>query len=71
MMGLGTNELLIIGGIIVVLFGGSKPSQLGKGLGEGIREFRSSLEGNGGKSADTSKASETMGEAQSEVQATA
>lgn len=45
MMGLGTNELLIIGAIIMVLFGGSKLSQLGRGLGEGIREFRSSMEG--------------------------
>lgn len=47
MMGLGTQELLIIGAIVMVLFGGSKFSQLGKGLGEGIREFRSSMEGTG------------------------
>lgn len=45
MLGIGTNELLIIGGVIVLLFGGSKLSQLGKGLGEGIREFRTSMEG--------------------------
>lgn len=45
MFGIGTNELLIIGGVIVLLFGGSKLSQLGKGLGEGIREFRTSMEG--------------------------
>ncbi len=45
MMGLGTNELLIIGGIVVLLFGGAKLSQLGKGLGEGIREFKTSMQG--------------------------
>lgn len=44
-MGLGTNELLIIGGIVVLLFGGAKLSQLGKGLGEGIREFKNSMQG--------------------------
>jgi sec-independent protein translocase protein TatA len=40
----GSTEILIVGGIIVLLFGGAKLSQLGKGLGEGIREFRSSME---------------------------
>jgi sec-independent protein translocase protein TatA len=45
MLGLGTNELLIIGGIVVLLFGGAKLSQLGKGLGEGIREFKNSMQG--------------------------
>lgn len=68
MMGLGTNELLIIGVIIMVLFGGSKLSQLGKGLGEGIREFRSSMEGAATKEEKNSpaKAEET-----GEVRATA
>jgi sec-independent protein translocase protein TatA len=43
MMGLGTNEMLIVGGIVVLLFGGAKLSQLGKGLGEGIRGVRPSM----------------------------
>lgn len=41
----GSTEILIVGGIIVLLFGGAKIAQLGKGLGEGIREFRDSMSG--------------------------
>jgi len=41
--GFGSQELLIIGGIVLVLFGGAKLPQLAKGLGEGIREFKKSV----------------------------
>ena len=37
---LGFQELLIILLICVLIFGGSKLSQIGKGLGEGIRNFK-------------------------------
>ncbi|MEM8959891.1 MAG: twin-arginine translocase TatA/TatE family subunit [Acidobacteriota bacterium] len=37
---LGVPELLIIFGIIVVMFGATRLPQLGKGLGEGIRNFK-------------------------------
>ena len=40
MFGLGTTELLIIGGIIVVIFGAKRLPEIGKGLGGAIREFR-------------------------------
>ena len=40
MFGLGVPELLIILVIIVVIFGASRLPQIGKGLGEGIRNFR-------------------------------
>jgi sec-independent protein translocase protein TatA len=40
---LGVPELVIILAIIVVLFGASRLPQLGKGLGEGIRNFRGGL----------------------------
>jgi sec-independent protein translocase protein TatA len=40
---IGTNEILMCAGVVVLLFGGTKLSQLGKGLGEGIREFKASL----------------------------
>ncbi len=36
----GVTEMLIIGGIVVLLFGTSKIAKLGKGLGEGIRNFK-------------------------------
>lgn len=40
MFGLGTTELIIIGGIIVLIFGAKKLPEIGKGLGGAIREFR-------------------------------
>lgn len=39
------TELLVILAIIVVLFGASKIPALGKGLGEGIRNFKKGLAG--------------------------
>ncbi|MBW2413410.1 MAG: twin-arginine translocase TatA/TatE family subunit [Deltaproteobacteria bacterium] len=41
MFGLGIPELLIILVIVVVIFGATRLPQLGKGLGEGIRNFKS------------------------------
>lgn len=43
--GLGFQELLLIVLAAVVLFGGKKMADLGKGLGEGIRNFKSALKG--------------------------
>ena len=40
---LGTQELIIILIIVVLVFGVNKIPQLGKGLGEGIRNFKSSI----------------------------
>ena len=40
---LGFWEILLIIGIGAVLFGGKKLPQLGKGLGEGIMNFKNSL----------------------------
>jgi len=45
MPNLGVPELLIILGIIVLLFGTTRLPQLGKGLGESIRNFRHGLRG--------------------------
>ena len=43
MPNLGVTELVIILVIVVVIFGASRLPQLGKGLGEGIRNFKSSI----------------------------
>ena len=40
---LGVPELLIIFAIILVVFGAGKLPQLGKGLGQGIANFRDGL----------------------------
>jgi sec-independent protein translocase protein TatA len=40
---LGLPELLLIGGIALLIFGPSKLADLGKGLGEGIRGFKDAV----------------------------
>jgi len=42
---LGMPELLIIGLIIVILFGARRIPEVAKGLGEGIRNFKSGMRG--------------------------
>ena len=42
---LGVPELLIILAIVLLIFGYSRLPQLGKGLGQGIRNFRQGLRG--------------------------
>ena len=42
---IGLPELLIVLLILVVLFGASKIPQLGRGIGEGIRNFKKGLKG--------------------------
>ncbi len=42
---LGLPELLVIFLIVIVIFGAGKLPQLGKGLGEGIRNFKNSIKG--------------------------
>lgn len=40
---IGVPELLVILGIALLIFGPSKLADLGKGLGEGIKNFKSSM----------------------------
>ena len=48
----GLPEILVILAIALLIFGPERLSELGKGLGEGIRNFKSSL-GDGNKPAPT------------------
>jgi sec-independent protein translocase protein TatA len=45
MFGLGFGEILLILLIIVLIFGTSRIPELGRGLGEGIRNFKKSVRG--------------------------
>jgi len=40
---LGLPEIILIVGIALLLFGPSKFASLGKGLGEGLRNFKSAM----------------------------
>lgn len=42
---IGPMELILIFLVVVLLFGGKKIPEIAKGLGKGIRDFKSSLSG--------------------------
>lgn len=43
MFGLGTQELIIILVIIIVLFGATRLPQIGSGIGQAIKNFKKSV----------------------------
>ena len=43
--GIGPMELIIIFLIVILLFGGKKIPEIAKGLGKGIRDFKTSMSG--------------------------
>lgn len=45
MFGLGTGELIVILVIVFLVFGASRLPELGKGLGQGMRQFKDALKG--------------------------
>lgn len=45
MFGMGFSEILLILLIVVLIFGTSRIPELGKGLGEGIRNFKKAIKG--------------------------
>lgn len=67
MFGLGIQELLILLAIIMLLFGATRLPELGKGIGQAIKNFRKStsepdeieMHPDSSKKKNTSKDSET------------
>ncbi len=45
MLGLGFFEILILGVVVVLLFGAKKLPDIGRGLGQGIRNFKGEMKG--------------------------
>jgi len=55
MPNIGFQELLIILVIAVILFGGRKIPEIGKGLGEGIKQFKQAIKGDDKPSVEEKK----------------
>ena len=55
---IGMPELLVILGVAVLLFGGKKIPEVAKGLGEGIRNFKTALKSEEEKSEEKKRAEE-------------
>ena len=45
MFGIGTTELLIVFGIVVVIFGARRLPELGSGMGKAIKNFKAGVSG--------------------------
>lgn len=53
-------QLLVIGLILLLLFGASRLGEVGKGLGEGIRNFKKGLAGDDAAAKDAAKKSKPV-----------
>ncbi|MBW1684923.1 MAG: twin-arginine translocase TatA/TatE family subunit [Deltaproteobacteria bacterium] len=45
MFGIGTTELLVVLGIVIVLFGARRLPELGSGVGKAIKNFKAGISG--------------------------
>ncbi|MCM1517314.1 MAG: twin-arginine translocase TatA/TatE family subunit [Pseudoflavonifractor sp.] len=50
---IGTTELMLIGGMALLLFGGKKLPEMMRGLGRGVREFKKGVNGLDSAMSDT------------------
>jgi sec-independent protein translocase protein TatA len=54
-MGIGWQEILLILVVVFLIFGAKKLPELGKGLGEGIKNFKEAISGEKDKGSDKTK----------------
>ena len=54
-------EIIVIVLIIVIIFGGKRLPELGRGLGKGMRNFRKALSGKDDEPDDTSSEAKSQG----------
>lgn len=59
MFGLGSTELLIVLGVVVLIFGGKKLPELARGSGRALRIFKSEVKDLGTDEPDTKQAIES------------
>ena len=52
---LGTQEIIVIALVILLLFGGKKIPELMKGLGKGVKSFKDGMNGTDSSDADSKK----------------
>lgn len=57
--GLGATEVILIVVVVLLMFGGKKIPELMRGLGKGIKEFKTAQSGEGETPASTSKDQES------------
>jgi len=62
MFGLGTQEILIIALVVLLLFGGKKIPELMKGLGKGVKSFKEGMNEVTDITKDGDKSEEAKGE---------
>lgn len=63
---IGTTELILIGGLALLLVGGKKLPEMMRGLGKGVREFKDGMrEGDDTSPTDNATARDAAGNADS------
>lgn len=58
-MGLGVTEVILIVVVVLLMFGGKKIPELMRGLGKGIKEFKTAQNGEGDAPAAPTKDQDT------------
>ncbi len=64
---IGTTELLLIGGIALLLFGGKKLPEMMRGLGQGVKSFKEGMSDMPKTEENTPQQEETQNELEKEA----